>query len=78
MSNTRASKTFGVSRSFVKRYAATAREGEPFTAKQHPGSKPEILAAEAPENRPTYVLDRIDRLIPKRLWDEFGWSETDG
>ena len=34
------------------------------------------LAAEPPENRPTYVLDRIDRLIPKRLWEEFGWTES--
>ncbi len=33
---------------------------------------PKTLAAEPPENRPTYVLDRIDRLIPGRLWEEFG------
>ncbi|MHA6509724.1 HAD-IIA family hydrolase [Tessaracoccus sp. Y1736] len=25
--------------------------------------------------RPTYVLDRIDRLIPAQLWDELGWTE---
>ncbi len=36
------------------------------------------LAAEPPENRPTYVLDRIDRLIPKRLWEDFGWIESGG
>lgn len=36
----------------------------------------QTLAAEPPENRPTYVLDRIDRLIPRRLWEEFGWTET--
>jgi HAD superfamily hydrolase (TIGR01450 family) len=36
------------------------------------------LAAELPENRPTYVLDRIDRLIPGRLWEEFGWTESGG
>jgi HAD superfamily hydrolase (TIGR01450 family) len=36
----------------------------------------EMLAAEPPENRPTYVLDRIDRLIPERLWEEFGWTES--
>ena len=37
---------------------------------------PKTLAAELPENRPTYVLDRIDRLIPGRLWEEFGWTES--
>ena len=39
---------------------------------------PKTLAAEPPENRPTYVLDRIDRLIPGRLWEEFGWTEGGG
>lgn len=38
----------------------------------------ETLAAEPPENRPTYFLDRIDRLIPGRLWEEFGWTEGSG
>ncbi len=33
------------------------------------------LAGEPPEDRPTYVLDRIDQLIPRRLWEEFGWTE---
>ncbi len=37
---------------------------------------PKTLTAEPPENRPTYVLDRIDRLIPGRLWEEFGWTES--
>lgn len=27
------------------------------------------------EHRPTHVLDRIDRLIPRAMWDEIGWSE---
>jgi HAD superfamily hydrolase (TIGR01450 family) len=36
------------------------------------------LAVEPPENRPTYVLDRIDWLIPGRLWDEFGRTDGDG
>ncbi len=36
---------------------------------------PEMLAAEPPEGRPTYALDSIDRLIPERLWREFGWTE---
>lgn len=26
---------------------------------------------------PTYVLDRVDRLIPQHIWDELGWSEDD-
>ena len=38
----------------------------------------EMLETEPPENRPTYVLDRIDRLIPKRLWEDFGWIESGG
>ena len=38
----------------------------------------EMLAAEPPENRPTFVLDRIDRLVPARLWEEFGWTESEG
>ena len=27
------------------------------------------------EDRPTYLLDRIDRLIPAHLWEELGWTE---
>lgn len=26
---------------------------------------------------PTYVLDRLDRLIPKTIWDELGWTDND-
>ncbi|MCA1728219.1 MAG: HAD-IIA family hydrolase [Actinobacteria bacterium] len=37
----------------------------------------EMLADEAPENKPDYVLDRIDRLIPPRMWEELGWTEED-
>lgn len=36
-----------------------------------------MLETEAEENRPDYVLDRIDRLIPPRMWAELGWSEDD-
>lgn len=36
----------------------------------------EGIAAEPAENMPTHVLDRIDRLIPARLWEEFGWTES--
>jgi HAD superfamily hydrolase (TIGR01450 family) len=35
------------------------------------------LAAEPTSNRPTYVLERIDRLVPQRLWEEFGWAEEE-
>jgi 4-nitrophenyl phosphatase len=32
--------------------------------------------AALPESaRPTYVLDRIDRLIPAEIWDELGWTD---
>ncbi len=37
----------------------------------------EVLGEEPEENKPDFVLDRIDRLIPQRLWQEFGWSEYD-
>ncbi len=35
----------------------------------------EMLRDEPEENKPEYVLDRIDRLVPQRMWDEFGWTE---
>ncbi len=31
----------------------------------------------APADRPTYVLDRVDRLLPPSVWRELGWLETD-
>jgi len=37
---------------------------------------PEMLKEET-ENKPTFVLDRIDRLIPKDMWDDLGWTEDD-
>jgi HAD superfamily hydrolase (TIGR01450 family) len=37
-----------------------------------------ILAAETRENRPDWVLDRIDRLIPPRMWEELGWAQDEG
>jgi transposase len=37
-----AAKTFGMSRSSVKRYAAARREGSSLTPKKHPGSKPKL------------------------------------
>ena len=38
---------------------------------------PEMLADEALENKPDYVLDRIDRLIPLQMWKELGWTDED-
>ena len=38
---------------------------------------PEMLAGESEENLPDFVLDRIDKLIPPKMWEELGWSEDD-
>ncbi len=38
----------------------------------------DVLRKEHREKRPTYVLNRVDRLIPPRMWEEFGWSEDGG
>ena len=27
------------------------------------------------EDQPTFVLDRVDRLVPEALWKELGWTE---
>ncbi len=35
----------------------------------------ETLAAESEENKPDFVLDRIDRLMPPRMWEELGWTQ---
>ncbi len=32
------------------------------------------LADIADEERPDYVLDRVDRLLPRDRWDELGWA----
>ena len=37
-----AARTFGISRSSVKRYAGAARDGEPLAPKRHPGSQPKL------------------------------------
>ena len=42
MSTAEVARTFGVGLSTVKRYAATAREGEPLAPKRRPGSKPKL------------------------------------
>jgi HAD superfamily hydrolase (TIGR01450 family) len=38
-------------------------------------TRAEDLDNESEENMPDYVLDRIDRLIPPRMWEEFGWKD---
>jgi HAD superfamily hydrolase (TIGR01450 family) len=38
----------------------------------------ELLRKEPRENRPTYILNRVDRLIPPRMWKEYGWTENGG
>jgi transposase len=62
MPKSEAARTFGVSRSSIKRYAAARREGRPLTPKKHPGSKPKlderarkILEADV-EERPSITL----------------------
>ncbi len=42
MKKSEAAKTFGVSRSSVKRYAAARREGRSLAPKKHPGSRPKL------------------------------------
>jgi HAD superfamily hydrolase (TIGR01450 family) len=37
-----------------------------------------MLAAESDKNKPDWVLDRIDRLMPPRMWEELGWTEEEG
>ena len=37
----------------------------------------EMLAGESEENMPEFVLDRIDRLIPPKMWEDLGWGEDD-
>jgi ribonucleotide monophosphatase NagD (HAD superfamily) len=37
----------------------------------------EALADEPATDKPTYVLERIDQLIPRRLWEEFGWAKDE-
>jgi transposase len=62
MTKSEAARSFGVSRSSVKRYAKLAEEGRPLAPKKRPGSKPkmdegatELLEADA-EKRPAATL----------------------
>ncbi len=36
----------------------------------------ELLRKEPHENRSTYVLNRLDHLIPPHMWKEYGWTEN--
>lgn len=40
-------------------------------------SQVEDVAAQAPGDRPRYVLDRVDRLLPEDVWRELGWQDND-
>jgi transposase len=69
MPKSEAAKTFGVSRSSVKRYAAARREGRPLAPRKHPGSKPKldqrarkILEADV-EDRPAITLKERCRFL---------------
>jgi transposase len=48
-----AARTFGVSRSSVKRYAAARREGKPLTPKKHLGSNPSSTRGPGRSSKPT-------------------------
>jgi hypothetical protein len=39
-------------------------------------TKAEDLGKETEETLPDYTLERIDQLLPPRLWEEFGWREN--
>ena len=73
MPKSEAARTFGVSRSSVKRYAAARREGKPLTPKKHPGSKPKlderarkILQADV-EERPALTLKDRCRFLEEMV-----------
>ncbi|GEM_PF-1149233 len=81
MSKTMAAKTFGVSRSSVKRYAGAAREGKPLTPKQHPGSKPKLderarrLVEADVEQRPAASLKERCRFVRRVVGVSGLWIE---
>ena len=62
VTKTEAARSFGVSRSSVKRYAKLAEEGRPLTPKRRPGLKPKLDATAERlldadlEERPTATL----------------------
>lgn len=73
MSKTEAARTFGVSRSSVKRYAAARQEGRPLAPRKHPGSKPKLderarklLEADV-EDRPALTLQQRCRFLEEMV-----------
>src|SRR5919112_2718938 len=73
MPKSEAARTFGVSRSSVKRYAAARREGRPLTPKKHPGSNPKLdqrarklLEADV-EERPAITLKDRCRFLKEMV-----------
>jgi transposase len=74
MLRSEAAKTFGVSRSSVKRYAAACREeGRPLAPRNHPGSNPkpdestrELLEADV-EERPALTLKDRCRFLEEMV-----------
>ena len=73
MPKSEAARAFGVSRSSVKRYAATRREGRSLTPKKHPGSKPKLdersrkLSEADVEERPTITLKDRCRFLKQMV-----------
>jgi transposase len=74
MPKSKAAKTFGVSRSSVKRYAAARREGRSLTPNKHPGSKPKSSMSEpGRSSKPMWKRDpplpsRTDAASLRRWW----------
>ena len=73
MPKSEAARTFGVSRSSVKRYAAARREGKSLAPKKHPGSKPKLdegasklLEADV-EERPAITLKDRCRFLKEMV-----------
>jgi transposase len=73
MPKSEAAKTFAVSRSSVKRYAAARREGRPLAPRKHPGSKPKldqrarkILQSDV-EDRPAITLKERCRFLKEMV-----------
>ena len=73
MPKSEAARTFGVSRSSVKRYAAARREGRPLSPKKHPGSKPKLderarkLLEADTEERPAITLKDRCRFLEEMV-----------
>src|SRR5215213_3223587 len=63
-----AARSFGVSRSSVKRYAKLAEQGRPLTPKKRPGSKRSMAAGERDEFlRATWRVIVAERIDARRL-----------